>query len=85
MIHPPDSLVVVPPKYATRIWEPERVDKVHYVTLKDAEESARLLSLGEGIFVGPSSGAIFHVALKKTNEIDGGVMVVMAPSAARNT
>lgn len=66
-------------QYVPWIWEPERVDEVHYVTLKDAEESARLLALGEGIFVGPSSGAIFHVALKKAKEIDGGVMVIMAP------
>jgi len=66
-------------QYVPRIWEPERVDEVHYVMLKDAEESAQLLALGEGIFVGPSSGAIFHVALKKAKEIDSGVMVVMAP------
>jgi cysteine synthase B len=61
------------------IWEPGRVDEVHYVAFRDAEDSSRLLSLGEGIFVGPSSGAVFHVALKKANEIIGGVMVVMAP------
>ncbi len=66
-------------QYVPRIWEPERVDEVHYVKLKEAEESARLLALGEGIFVGPSSGAIFYVALEKAKEIDGGVMVVMAP------
>jgi len=66
-------------QYVPRIWKPESVDEVHYLTLKDAEETARLLALGEGIFVGPSSGAIFHVALKKAKQIDGGVMVVMAP------
>lgn len=66
-------------QYVPGIWEPERVDEIHYVTSTDAEESARLLALGEGIFIGPSSGAAFHVALKKANEIDGGVMVVMAP------
>lgn len=66
-------------QYVPNIWEPKTVDEIHYVKLKDAEESARLLSLGEGIFVGPSSGAIFHVALEKAKEIDGGVMVVMAP------
>ncbi len=66
-------------QYVPRIWEPERIDEIHYVTSKDAEESARLLALGEGIFVGPSSGAIFHVALKKAKEIEGGLMVVMSP------
>jgi cysteine synthase len=66
-------------QYIPKIWEPERVDEVHYVTLRDAEESARLLALGEGIFVGPSSGAAFRVALEKAKEIDRGVMVVMSP------
>jgi cysteine synthase len=66
-------------QYVPNIWEPDRVDEIQYVKLKDAEEASRLLSLGEGIFVGPSSGAIFHVALKKAKEIDRGVMVVMAP------
>jgi len=66
-------------QYIPGIWEPERVDEVHHVTSMDAEEASRLLALGEGIFIGPSSGAIFHVALRKAEEIDGGVMVVMAP------
>jgi cysteine synthase len=66
-------------QYVPKIWEPEKVDEVHYVTLKDAEESARLLALGEAIFVGPSSGAAFHVALKKAKEIDRGTMVIMSP------
>jgi len=66
-------------QYVPRIWEPERVDELHYVTLSEGEESARLLALAEGIFVGPSSGAIFHVALKKAKEIDAGVFVVIAP------
>ena len=66
-------------QYVPGIWESERVDEVHRVSSKDAEDSARLLALGEGIFVGPSSGAIFHIALKKAEEVDDGVMVVMAP------
>ena len=66
-------------QYVPPIWEPETVDEIHYVTLREGEEAARLLALGEGIFVGPSSGAAFHVALKKAKEADRGVMVVMAP------
>ncbi len=66
-------------QYVPRIWEPERIDEIHHVTSVDAEEASRLLALAEGIFVGPSSGATFHVALKKAGEIDRGVMVVMAP------
>jgi cysteine synthase B len=66
-------------QYVPKIWEPEMVPEVHYVTLKQAEEAARLLALGEGIFVGPSSGAAFHMALEEAKEIDRGVMVFMSP------
>jgi cysteine synthase B len=66
-------------QYVPGIWEPGRVDEVRHVNSEDAEEAARLLALGEGIFVGPSSGAIFHVALEVAEETDGGVMVAMAP------
>jgi cysteine synthase len=66
-------------QYVPAIWKPERVDEIQTVSPSDAEESARLLALQEGLFVGPSSGAIFHVARKKAGEIDGGVMVAMAP------
>ena len=61
------------------IWKKELVDEIHKVQPKEAEEAARLLSLQEGIFVGPSSGAIFHIALKKAQEISKGVMVAIAP------
>jgi cysteine synthase len=66
-------------QYVPAIWKPERVDEIQTASPSDAEESARLLALQEGLFVGPSSGAIFHVARKKAGEIDGGVMVAMAP------
>jgi len=66
-------------QYVPAIWRRELVDEVHYVSPKEAEETARLLTLQEGVFVGPSSGAIFCVALKRAEEIEGGVMVVMAP------
>ncbi len=66
-------------QYVPAIWKKERVDEVHEVNPRVAEETARLLVLQEGLFVGPSSGAIFHVARKRAGEIGGGVMVVMAP------
>jgi len=66
-------------QYVPAIWRRELVDEVYTASLKDAEESARLLAFQEGIFVGPSSGAIFHVARKKAEEIPGGVMVIIAP------
>jgi len=66
-------------QYVPAIWKREYVDEIYTVHPKDAEEIARRLTLQEGVFMGPSSGAIFHVALKKANEIEKGVMVVMAP------
>ena len=66
-------------QYVPPIWRRELVDEIFTVSPKDAEEASRLLALQEGLFVGPSSGAIFHIARKKAIEIDGGVMVVIAP------
>jgi cysteine synthase len=66
-------------QYVPAIWKKEYVDEIIEVNARDAEETSRLLTLQEGIFVGPSSGAMFQVALKKAREIEKGVMVVMAP------
>jgi cysteine synthase len=61
------------------IWNPNLVDEIFYINPKTADETSRLLALQEGIFVGPSSGAIFHVALQKAKELKKGVIVVVAP------
>ena len=61
------------------IWNKNLVDEIHKVHPREAEEAARLLALQEGVFVGPSSGAILHVALKKAAEIPLGVLVAIAP------
>jgi S-sulfo-L-cysteine synthase (O-acetyl-L-serine-dependent) len=66
-------------QYVPAIWNKNSVDEIHKVHPKEAEEAARLLALQEGIFVGQSSGAIFHTALKKAEDIEGGVMVAIAP------
>jgi len=66
-------------QYVPAIWKPELVDEIYTASPNDAEESARLLALQEGLFVGPSSGAIFHIAKKKAGEISGGVIVAIAP------
>jgi len=66
-------------QYVPAIWKPERVDEIYTTSPNDAEDAARLLALQEGLFVGPSSGAIFCNARKKAGEIDGGVMVAIAP------
>jgi cysteine synthase len=66
-------------QHVPAIWKRELVDEIHKVNPKEAEETARLLALKEGLFVGPSSGAIFNIALKKAGEIKKGLMVAIAP------
>lgn len=66
-------------QYVPAIWKREFIDEMHYVNPKEAEETARLLTLQEGIFVGPSSGAILHIAMKKAKEVEKGVIVAIAP------
>ncbi len=66
-------------QYVPSIYRPELIDEVQYVKPKTAEDSARLLALQEGIFVGPSSGAIFHVAAAKAEKLNQGVVVAIAP------
>ena len=66
-------------QHVPAIWDNNFVDEIHKVNPREAEEAARLLALQEGVFVGPSSGAILHVALKKASEIPMGVIVAIAP------
>lgn len=66
-------------QHVPKIWRRELIDELYPVDPKDAEETARLVTLCEGIFLGPSSGAILNIALKKAAEIDRGVMVAIAP------
>jgi len=65
--------------YIPRIWNPSLIDEKVRVNIKDAEETARLLALKEGIFCGPSTGAILYVALSKIKDLNEGVMVAIAP------
>jgi cysteine synthase len=66
-------------QHVPAIWNKDCVDEIFTVSLREAEETARLLALQEGIFVGPSSGAIMNAALKKATEISEGVIVAIAP------
>lgn len=66
-------------QYVPQIWDSSQIDERYTVSLQLAEETARLLALVEGIFCGPSSGAILHIALKKIAEMDRGVMVTVLP------
>lgn len=66
-------------QYIPAIWNKNLVNEIREVSLKEAEETARLLALKESLFLGPSSGAIFHIALKVANRLDNGVIVTIAP------
>ena len=66
-------------QYVPAIWNKELVDEIYYVNPKSAEEAARLLALQEALFVGPSSGAIFHIAMQKAKELSEGILVAIAP------
>jgi S-sulfo-L-cysteine synthase (O-acetyl-L-serine-dependent) len=66
-------------QHIPKIWNPKLVDEVVYINPKTADETARLMALEEGLFVGSSSGAIFHVALEKVKELKEGVVVSIAP------
>ncbi len=66
-------------QHIPKIWNPKLVDEVVYVNPKTADETARLMALQESIFVGPSSGAIFEVAMQKAKELKESVIVAIAP------
>lgn len=66
-------------QHIPQIWNPKLVDEIYYVNPKTADETARLLALSEGLFVGPSSGAIFHIAMQKAKQLKKGLIVSLAP------
>lgn len=65
--------------YVPNIYEMCLIDEKMHVTLEEAEDAARLLALKEGLFCGPSSGAILHAALQKAYLLDEGVVVTVLP------
>ena len=66
-------------QHIPQIWNASLVDEIYYVNPRTADETARLMALQEGLFVGPSSGAIFHVVLQKAKELKEGLIVSVAP------
>ena len=66
-------------QHIPKIYNPKLVDEIVYVNPKIGDETARLLALEEGIFVGSSSGAIFHAAMEKAKTLKEGVIVCIAP------
>ncbi len=64
-------------EYLPAIYEPERVDRILYVTQEEAEERARRMASEEGIFCGISSGGSIEVALRVARKSDGALIVAI--------
>ena len=62
-----------------KVYQPEIHDEKITVNDEDAYETARLLAVKEGIFVGMSSGAAAAGALKLANKMDSGTIVTILP------
>jgi len=62
-----------------KIFDPARIDEKYFVNDEEAFDATRKLAVKEGIFAGMSSGAAMHIALRKSSEIRGGVIVVILP------
>ena len=61
------------------IYNPAAMDEKVNVRDEDASATARELAIKEGLFVGMSSGAAMHAAIRKARELDGGIIVVIFP------
>ncbi len=66
-----------PPEYLPAIYEPERVDRIMYVTQEQAEETARRLAREEGIFAGISSGSSVFSAVALARELEKALVVAI--------
>jgi cysteine synthase B len=62
-----------------KIFDPSVLDERHIVNDEEAFDATRMLAVKEGAFVGMSSGAAMHVALRKSSELREGVIVVILP------
>lgn len=64
---------------APKIFDPNKLDERYLVNDDEAFDTTRMLTIKEGIFVGMSSGAAMHIALRKSSELKEGVIVVIFP------
>jgi len=64
-----------PEEYVPKICDPNRVDRMIYVSQHDAEETTRRLAREEGIFAGISSGGALWAALQVSKEVENAVIV----------
>jgi cysteine synthase len=65
--------------FVPEIFDPEVLDDRYVVSNREAIEAARDLLAREGIFAGPSSGAILSVAARVAATLDSGTIVALLP------
>lgn len=66
------------PAFTPTIFEPARVDRIVEVSQSEAESTARSLAREEGILAGVSSGGALRAALRVAEELERGLIVVIA-------
>jgi len=62
-----------------KIYDPTRIDRIIRVNDDQAYDTARWLTLTQGIFVGMSSGAAVYGAMQAAKDMNGGTVVVILP------
>ena len=62
-----------------KIFDPAGIDEHYFVNDDEAFDTTRMLAMKEGLFVGMSSGAAMHIALRKSSELTEGTIVVILP------
>ena len=62
-----------------KIFDPAGLDEHYFVNDDEAFDTTRMLAMKEGLFVGMSSGAAMHIALRKSSELNEGIIVVILP------
>jgi cysteine synthase B len=64
-----------PQEYLPKIYEPQRVDRLEYVSQTAAENMARKLAREEGLFAGISAAGACAVALRIASEVENATIV----------
>ena len=64
-----------PEAYLPKIYAPDNVDRIEYVSQAEAESMTRQLAMEEGIFAGISSGGAMAVALRLAAQLENATIV----------
>jgi len=64
-----------PQEYLPKIYRPELVDRIEYVSQAAAEAMTRRLAAEEGVFAGVSSGGALAVALRLAEQVENATIV----------